>query len=215
MKKNLLFDDHVVDDEVWYEEYPLVFRSEVEAFRQMLPERENLRGIEVGLGTGRFSQALGIKEGIEPSFPMRKLAVKRGIETMSAEPAELPYGDLCFDFVLMSFCISHFDELYAPFKEAYRVLKNDGSLILGFIDKDSPIGQYYERYKPENTFYKHANFYSVEKVLFTLSQVGFRGIKICQTLFGPLDEINTFQQAKAGYGEGSYIVVQARKKWKG
>jgi ubiquinone/menaquinone biosynthesis C-methylase UbiE len=212
MKTHLAFDSHVTEYEAWYEHYPFVFESEVEALRQMLPEGDRLTGIEVALGTGKFSEALGIKEGIEPSPNMRAIAVKRGIEVVDAEAEHLPYGDLRFDFVMMAFCISYFDNLHITFREAHRVLKNKGVLVVGFIDRESTIGKYYEQRKPESTFYKAANFYTVDKVISELKQAGFRHFKFCQTLFKPLDDIKTFEPAKPGHGEGSFVVIQAGKK---
>jgi hypothetical protein len=38
------------------------------------------KGLEVGVGTGRFAQALNIPYGVEPSRAMANLARKRGIE---------------------------------------------------------------------------------------------------------------------------------------
>lgn len=212
MKTHLAFDSHVAEYEAWYEHYPVVFESEVEALRQMLPEGDRLTGIEVALGTGKFSEALGIKEGIEPSPNMRSLAVKRGIEVIDGEAEHLPYGDLRFDFVMMAFCISYFDNLHIAFREAHRVLKNNGVLVIGFIDRDSTIGKYYEERKPESTFYKAANFYTVDKVISELKQAGFKHFKFCQTLFKPLDDIKTFEPARPGHGEGSFVVIQAGKK---
>lgn len=212
MKTKLPFNDHVAEYEEWFERYPYVFQSEVEALRDMLPVGDSLSGIEVGLGTGRFSKALGIKEGVEPSPPMRALATERGVEIIDGTAENLPYGDLRFDFVLMSFCISYFNELYTPFKEAYRVLKNNGVLVVGFIDKNSIIGKEYENRKPDSVFYKSANFYSVEKVLFELRRAGFRHETHCQTLFHSLNETTEFEPAKPGHGEGSFVVIKAMKK---
>jgi len=212
MKKHLPFDEHVAEYESWFDSYPYVFQSEVEALREMLPEGDELTGIEVGLGTGRFSKALSIKEGVEPSVPMRELAIKRGIEIMDGLAEELPYGDLRFDFVLMAFCISYFDELQMPFKEAFRVLKHDGRLVIGFLDKNSLIGKEYEERKTDSIFYKHANFYSLEKVQHELREAGFRHFEIIQTLFHPLEEITELEHAKPGHGEGSFIVIGAFKK---
>ncbi|MGZ8538957.1 MAG: hypothetical protein ACXWV9_11875 [Flavisolibacter sp.] len=73
------FNEHVSEYEEWFENYPFVFQSEVMAIRENLPKGENLRGLEVATGTGRFAQALGITEAIEPADKMRELAVKRGI----------------------------------------------------------------------------------------------------------------------------------------
>lgn len=208
-----IFDQHVEEYDAWFDQHPVVFQSEIEAVREMLPEGDRLLGIEVGLGTGRYSQALKIKEGIEPSKNMRALAIKRGIETMEGMAEQLPYSDLKFDFVLMLFCISYFKRLDTAFNEAYRVLKNDGSLIIGFIDKLSSIGKQYEIDKPNSTFYKQANFYSVDKVVNELSEAGFRHFSFRQTLFGDLDSIQSFQPAKEGYGEGSFVVIKAMKKF--
>ncbi len=212
MKKHLPFDEHVTEYEAWFDRHPYVFQSEVEALREMLPEGDQLSGIEVGLGTGRFSQALDIKEGIEPSLPMRKEAIKRGIEIMDGHAEELPYADMRFDFVLMAFCICYFDELLPPFKEAFRVLKKDGDLIVGFLDKNSPIGLEYEKNKSESLFYKHATFYSVDKVLHELKEAGFRYFHVAQTLFHPLAEIKEVEHTKPGHGEGSFVVIRASKK---
>lgn len=211
MKTQFSFDDHVAEYEEWYDRYPLVFKSEVEALREMLPEGEKLRGIEVGVGTGRFSQALGIREGVDPSEGMGALALERGIEVMKGTAEHLPYSDHRYDLVLMNFCISYFHDMYVPFREASRVLNLDGALIIGFIDRNSTIGQYYEAHKPESTFYRQANFYDVDKVIRELKDSGFKHTSIRQTLFGPLDSITEFQPSKPGYGEGSFVVIRAMK----
>ena len=164
MIKTLPFNEHVAEYEEWFGKYPFVFQSEVEAIRDLLPTGNNIHGIEVALGTGRFAKELGIKEGIEPSPNMRALALKKGIDVLSAEAEHLPYKDMRFDFVLMVFCISYFDDLPAAFREARRVLKKGGSLIVGFVDKDSIIGKMYEQRKPDSVFYKQANFYSIKRI---------------------------------------------------
>ena len=211
MIKTLPFNEHVAEYEEWYREYPFVFQSEVEAIRELLPAGNSIYGIEVALGTGRFAKELGIKEGIEPSPNMRALALKKGIDVLSAEAEHLPYKDMRFDFVLMAFCISYFDDLPAAFKEARRVLKNGGSLIAGFIDKDSIIGKFYEQRKPDSVFYKQANFYSTKRIIAELKKLGFKKLQFSQTLFNALDDIKEFEPAKPGYGEGSFVLIKAIK----
>ena len=205
------FSNYVSDYEKWYEEHPEVYESEIvalkEHFRQ-LPE--NIRGIEVGLGTGRFAQPLGIKEGIEPSVEMAQIAMKRGIEIMKGVGERLPYRDYHFDFVLFV-TICHLDSIKDALQEAYRVLKSKGSVIIGFLDKDQPIAQEYTERKKRSVFYSDAKFQSVSRVKTLLKEAGFKNEVWTQTLFGSLEEINAVQQPTPGTGEGSFVVVRAIK----
>jgi ubiquinone/menaquinone biosynthesis C-methylase UbiE len=207
----LPFNEHVAEYEEWFAKYPFVFESEVEAIRNFLPTGNNISGIEIGLGTGRFAKELGIKEGIEPSPRMRALALKRGIEVLSAEAEHLPYEDSQFDYVLMAFCISYFEDLPTVFNEARRVLKKDGALIVGFIDKDSIIGQFYEQRKPHSVFYKEAKFYTAKQIAAELKKSKFKDLTFSQALFHALDDTREFEPARSGHGEGSFVVIKAIK----
>jgi ubiquinone/menaquinone biosynthesis C-methylase UbiE len=211
MLQTLPFNSHVSEYEEWYKKYPFVFKSEVAAIRELLPQGENIRGIEVGIGTGRFAKALGIEEGIEPAENMSALAQKKGISVMNAVAEELPYKSLQFDFVLMNFCISYFDDVPQAFKEAFRVLKRGGCLIVTFIDKNSPIGKYYENKKPESIFYRQANFYTVNKIEKELKKAGFKKLEFSQTLFHSLDRIRATETPIPGFGKGSYVLIKANK----
>jgi ubiquinone/menaquinone biosynthesis C-methylase UbiE len=211
IKKIEPFDKYVLEYDQWFDNHPAVFKSEVEALREMMPYGDS-HGIEVGLGTGRFSIELGIKEGVEPSFNMRRMAIARGVEVMDAVAEKLPYKDLHFDFVLMASCISYFFNMKKAFMEANRVLKRGGNLIIGFIERDSLIGELYEEKRQRSRFYRQANFYSLTKVLAVLKDTQFHDFTISQTLFGKLDNINEYQASRPGYGEGSFVVVKAVKK---
>jgi ubiquinone/menaquinone biosynthesis C-methylase UbiE len=211
MLQSLPFNDHVAEYEDWYKKYPFVFRSEVAAIKEFLPRGENIRGIEVGLGTGRFAKALGIKDGIEPAENMRSVAEGKGIFVLNAVAEHLPYKSLQFDFVLMNFCISYFEDVPEAFKEAHRVLKRGGCLIAGFIDKNSRIGRFYQERKPESVFYKKANFYTVPRIEKELKNAGFKKLQFLQTLFHDLDVIKSIQKPLPGHGKGSYVLIKAIK----
>jgi ubiquinone/menaquinone biosynthesis C-methylase UbiE len=205
------FESYATEYDEWFDQYPFVFKSEVEALREMLPAGES-HGIEIGLGTGRFSEALGIKEGIEPSAAMRSMAMNRGIEVMNAVAEKLPYKDLHFDFVLIASSISYFSDIQLAFQEAARVLKPGGSIIIGFIERNSLIGKEYELRRQKSKFYKQATFYSRGKLVEELKKAGFINPLFLQTLFKTPDEIKEFEPAQPGYGDGSFIVIKASKK---
>ncbi len=207
-----IFDKHVATYEQWYEDYREVYQSELLAIREQLAKLpENIRGIEVGLGTGRFASALGIKEGVEPSSAMAEKAINRGVEVIKGFAAQLPYGDLQFDFVLFV-TVCHLDEMKFALKEANRVLKHKGSILIGFLDKDQNIAKEYIAKRHRSTFFAKANFYTVERIVTLLKEAGFKDLEFNQTLFGNLDEIKEVQLPKIGYGEGSFVVVKATKK---
>ena len=212
MSHTKIFDQNVEAYEQWYEDYPQVFESELLALKeqfQKLPE--NLHGIEVGLGTGRFSVPLGIKEGIEPAKEMAALAVKRGISVVDGYAEQLPFGDLKFDFVLFV-TICHLDNVKYAFAEAYRVLKPKGAILIGFLDKDRSVAKQYIENRHRSTFFTNANFFTVSRMQTLLKDVGFKNLEYNQTLFGDLDEIKEVQMPKEGFGEGSFVVVKATKK---
>ena len=212
MAHTTVFDNNIAEYEQWYEDYKTVFESEVKALQaQFAKLPENLHGIEVGLGTGRFAQALGIKEGIEPADGMAEKALQRGLEVMSGTAEQLPYADMHFDFVVFV-TICYLDQLKLALKEAHRVLKRNGSVIIGFLDKEQPVARNYLEKKHRSTFYKGATFYSVNRVASLLAEVGFIDPEFNQTLFGGLNEIDTVQLPREGYGEGSFVVVKATKK---
>lgn len=212
MSHTKIFDQNVEAYEQWYEDYPQVFESELLALKeqfQKLPE--NLHGIEVGLGTGRFSVPLGIKEGIEPAKEMAALAVKRGISVVDGYAEHLPFGDLKFDFVLFV-TVCHLDNVKYAFAEAYRVLKPKGAILIGFLDKDRSVAKQYIENRQRSTFFTNANFFTVSRTQTLLKDVGFKNLEYNQTLFGDLDEIKEVQMPKEGFGEGSFVVVKATKK---
>jgi ubiquinone/menaquinone biosynthesis C-methylase UbiE len=130
---------------------------------------------------------------------------------LNAVAEKLPYRALQFDFVLMNSCVSYFENLSKALKEAYRVLKRTGTLIVGFVDKNSKIGRYYQRKKSESIFYKHATFYSVNKIKKELKKAGFKELQFCQTLFHDLDKIKSTEIPSEGYGRGSFVIIKAIK----
>jgi len=203
------FEKHASKYEGWFTKHKFVYQSELEAVRQHLPP--NKQGIEIGVGSGRFAAPLGIKFGLEPSAKMREIAQTRGVEVVGGVAEAIPFSDSIFDFVLVVTTICFVDDLQASFREAYRILKPGGCLIIGFIDRNSPIGQSYKRHKENSVFYREATFYSVGDVVPILKKAGFGDLTFSQTIFKNLSDIDRLELVKSGYGEGSFVVIKAIK----
>ena len=203
------FENHPAKYEAWFEENMFAYRSELEAVQHFMPDHGE--GVEIGVGSGKFAAPLGIKIGIEPAAAMRKIADARGIEVHDAVAERLPFKSGYFDYALMVTTICFVDDIEASFREAARILKAHGELIVGFVDRDSSLGKIYEEHKAENVFYREATFYSAKEVLNLLSKTGFEEAEAVQTVFGSLPEIRTVQRYKQGHGEGGFVVIRARK----
>lgn len=202
------FEDQVQRYDEWYDRHTYVYLSELAILNHLLPKDGT--GIQVGVATGRFADLLGIKEGVEPSAPMREVAWARGIDVMDGKAEHLPYSDMRYDFVLMA-TLSYLDDVPKAFREAHRVLKRKGQLIVGFIERDSDIGNEYLNRKGKEGFYQSANFYTVREVLEMLKASNFKLDVMNQTLFGTLNSIKELQPFKEGHGQGSFIALRAVK----
>lgn len=98
----------------------------------------------MGVGSGRFAAALGIKTGIDPSVQLSHFAKLRGIDVFEGVAESLPFQEQQFDFVLFNTALCYVDLPLVALLEAKRVLKPNGKIIIGMIDKHSMLGQQYE-----------------------------------------------------------------------
>jgi len=209
MSDRTIFENNIDRYEEWFSENPFAYVSELHAVQELLPPSRN--GIEIGVGTGRFAAPLGIPIGIDPSRAMAGLAKKKGVEVITGVAENLPFKDAEFDYALIVTTVCFLDDITLAFQEAHRVLKPDGSFLIGFVDKNSPIGMAYEQRKHESHFYRDATFYSVEELLHHLEAAGFSAFSFRQTLFHHLDEMIAPDPVRPGHGDGSFVVIRADK----
>ncbi len=202
-----IFDQYYQKYDAWYSRNKFTYLSELEALKKVIPQEG--KGLEIGVGTGRFASPLGIKYGIDPSRNMIKIARTRGIDARLNSGEHLVFKDGIFDFVAIIITLAFTRKPYIVLKEAKRVLKKNGKIVIGIIDRNSFLGKFYQRKK--GIFYKHANLLSIEEVTDLLKILGFNKFSYYQSVFNYPDRINSVQKPRKGFGKGGFVVISARK----
>ena len=195
--------------EEWFTRHQWVYRSEIEAVSKLIPQGG--LGLEVGVGTGRFATPFAVAVGLDPSRAMASIAKKKGVEVVRGVGENVPFAAETFDFVLLVTTICFVEDPCTTLKEARRVLKNYGSVIVGLVDKNSTLGRFYESGKEASVFYREATFYSVNQVRDWLTELSFADFSTYQTIFQPLDRIERTEPIREGYGQGGFVALRARK----
>lgn len=159
-----------------------LFRAEVECLKRLMPA-DRSGWTEVGVGSGRFAQALGVPEGVDPSLPLLAMAAARGIRTVEGVAEKLPYDDHSVDGILLVVTLCFLRDPHQAMQEFVRVLRPPGRLLVGLVPADSAWGQNYMRKSKEgHPFYSAAQFYACAEVIDIAAAAGFRLLGAASTL---------------------------------
>ncbi|MCF7908567.1 MAG: class I SAM-dependent methyltransferase [Candidatus Omnitrophica bacterium] len=202
-----IFEVYPKKYDAWYDRNKLAYLSEIEAFKIVIPKEG--RGLEIGVGTGRFASALGIQMGIDPSHDMIEIARQRGVNVCWGLGEDLPFLDNAFDYAVIIVTLSFVDNPLGVIKEAWRVLENSGKLIIGIIDRNSFLGEFYRTKK--SVFYQEANLLTVKELTALLKTAGFSSFSYYQTIFRLPSKIDSIEKPQRGFGKGGFVVVSAGK----
>jgi len=206
------YQTRAADYDHWFERHPYVYQAELAAVRKLIPTVG--RGVEVGVGTGRFAQPLGVTIGIDPSPAMMKFAVARNIDLVTGTAEYLPLRSAACDFITMITILHLLDDASAAIHECYRALVPAGHIIIAFIERDSPMGREYHRGSGRDDsegYFREVRFFSGYEILEMLRASGFRSPISAQTIFRPVAEITGPEPVEPGHGRGSFVVVRAEK----
>lgn len=204
-----VFDSSAQEYDAWFEKHRLCYESELRALKTLAGPHQC--GLELGVGTGRFATPLGIDVGVEPARAMAAIAQERGVQVIQAVAEALPFFQESFDLVAIITALCFFRDPFQALVEATRVLTPSGRILIGMIDKDSPLGRLYEANRLQSRFYRDARFYGVRDVLTWLKKLGYSDEKLCQTIFKGLSEIIEPEPVRNGFGAGGFVVISARK----
>jgi SAM-dependent methyltransferase len=207
MARAAAFEANVARYEAWFGDHEAAYLSELLALRTFVPCEG--RGLEIGVGTGRFAAPLGVQVGVDPSPAMLARAAARGVEAIEGAAERLPFADASFDHALFVTALCFVGSPAAALAEALRVLRPGGRLVIGFIDRESALGRLYLARQHESVFYREATFLSAGEVERLLVDAGFSIDAWGQTLSRPLAEALEIEPARPGRGQGAFVVVSA------
>ena len=210
MPKVAPFEAHHERYKAWFKKHEAAYISELLALQPFVPW--DGRGIEIGVGSGRFAAPLGVQVGLDPSPAMLRHAAAAGIAAVKGTAENLPFVAASFDFALVVTTLCFVDSPVRMLEEARRVLKPGGRLVIGFIDRDSGLGQDYLAHQAESVFYREATFYSADEVARLLLKAGFSINDWGQTLAHPLPETREIEALRAGRGQCAFVVVAATRE---
>ena len=132
---------------------------------------------------------------------------------MLAEGEALPYGKESFGTVFLLFTLCFVADPAGVLSEAKRVLKKNGALIVGLINKESPWGRLYETKKTQgHPIYRNACFYRIEEAESLITESGLSVEAYSSTLCLPPSDQTHDEIAYDRLVEGAgFICFRARK----
>ena len=230
----LTFDEHAQEYDSWFLKNRTILQSELLLLKRALGKPG--KTLSVGCGSGLFEHflrtehQLDIRFGVEPAEGMAQIAEKRGMTVKRAPAERLPFPDEEFDTVLMNGTPSYVSDLDAAFREAYRVLKSGGHVVVLDVPAESSYGLLYRlaamvgtwsdthlaRVAPEHPypleFAAAANWRTTEEKAEMLAAVGFAGQHFLQTLTRhPKFTNDAVEEPSEGFDRGDYVSIRCRK----
>ncbi len=190
-----IFDNEAKSYDTWYTTPLGRFVDELEtlAVMETLQPKSSEIILDVGCGTGNYAIKLAqrgcIVVGIDISEEMLAIARKKcqelnlRIELLNANAESIPFADNYFDSVVS---IATFEFIRNPQKaleEMFRVVKINGKIVVGFINRESPWGELYlsEEFRTK-TIFKYAYLFSKSEIILMHSE---ELVTIRETLYTP------------------------------
>ncbi|MBI4295001.1 MAG: class I SAM-dependent methyltransferase [Chloroflexi bacterium] len=210
------FHARAAEYDTWYdsEAGAAIFAMELDCLRPFLHQQRRPY-LEIGVGSGRFAQALGIECGLDPSPALLRMAVSRGTQVVKAVGEKLPFADGAFGGVLIALTLCFVDDPAKVLREARRVLVPGGGLVLGLILEGSPWAEFYaSKGRQGHPLYSRARFFSRRQVEDLLQLAGFHALDYCSILFQmPGQRLYSPERSVSGYCKAAgFVAIDSCKR---
>jgi len=161
----------------------------------LLQPFSGMKILDAGCGTGNFSLKLariGCRvTGIDVSEKMLAFAEQKAreekldVDFRIMDVCSLSFGDETFDAVTSMAAFEFLNDPELAMEEMFRILKKNGALLIGTINKESPWGELYRALaKKDGNVFRHARLKTEEDLRkFTPSSL----VAVEECLFAPPD----------------------------
>jgi len=202
------FDRQAGEYDRWFDNQGrLIFEIELKSLQSISADLPR-PWVEIGIGSGRFAHALGIDSGVDPSAGMAALAVRRGIQAVTGRGEQTGYPSDSVGTVFLITTLCFLQNPKEVVKEAHRILRPGGRLVIAFIQKESPWGQLYQaQLSDSQSIYRFARFYSAREVVLLTMQAGFEGERMLSTLFQNPGQVSQIEEPRPGLFLQAGLVV--------
>lgn len=162
---------------------PEILQRWLNLFSTHVPKEGVSRIIDLGCGTGRYSEPLAVHfeadvVGIDPSEKMlaeaHKKTVHRGVVFEQASGENLPIADNSADMVLMSMVFHHLQEPRSIASECFRVLRERGCICLRNSTVDAIETYSYLKFFPSVRSLIEEQLPTRDRIRATFEEAGFQ-----------------------------------------